>query len=136
LSSRSGSGIRLWDTATGKEISQLSDVAAAGHSLCFSPNGKILAVAHGSVIKLADTTTGEIARSLHGHQGTITSIAFSQDGQLLNSTASERGFDQVSEAASWEVASGKPLDIWKERTSERHQGEQVQAGLAVGQVAS
>jgi WD40 repeat protein/serine/threonine protein kinase len=48
-----GSGVQLWETATGKEIAKLSTTAAVA-DVAFSRNGAILAVAAGQSVRLWD----------------------------------------------------------------------------------
>lgn len=53
-------------------------------SLCFSPDGKILASASND-IRLWDIHSGKMLIALHGHTNVIQGVCFSPDGQLLAS---------------------------------------------------
>ena len=90
--------IILWEAATGKRIRQLP-IGSAGwlsrHCLDFSPDGKLLAVAHreygGSLIhekfsgKITfwEVTTGKHVRNLEAPGGSPSDLRFSPDGKSL-----------------------------------------------------
>jgi WD40 repeat protein len=78
-------------------------------ALAFSPNGKILAVAHGAggcggsidnTVRLWSVSTGQEYQTLEGHQAAVNGLAFSPDGKLLVS-ASTDGIIRV-----WDLATG------------------------------
>ena len=88
----------LWDTATGKLVRRMSgavfdDVKA----VLFSPDGQLLATAHGSSVWLWDVATGSQVRRVpaRGH-----AISFSPDGRML-ATA---GGGEL--ARLWDIATG------------------------------
>jgi WD40 repeat protein len=80
---------KLWDTATGKELSTLKGHTEEVVSVAFSPDGKVLASGDGDVmkgtIKLWDVATRKEITILHRDQGAVTSLAFSPDGTMLAS---------------------------------------------------
>ncbi len=105
--------IRLWDTATGKELHQLK-CGFASQCLAFSPDGKTLVSGDhepsgGETTtryfeRLWDVVTGKQIRLLAEHRGSLLEVAFSPDGKkrLTRDNASKvlRVFD---------VATGKEL---------------------------
>ena len=111
-------GVRIWDSATGKEL-----VTLKGHafipmfSLAFSPDGQRLAsggidldgLGPGSrggheTVKIWDSATGKELLSLKGHtDAVITSVAFSPDGQRLASGSEDKT------VKIWDSATGKEL---------------------------
>jgi WD40 repeat protein len=105
--------IRLWDSATGKELRTLSAPAdSTGHSawfsLIFSPDGKMLTAVRGpSQVRLWDVATGKERRPPLGKHGAITCAAFSPDGKTL--AVGERRFVRL-----WELATGKERHAYGE----------------------
>jgi RNA polymerase sigma factor (sigma-70 family) len=105
---KKGTAVRLWDTATGKELRMIEVPFSVRDGdvtpLAFSPDGKTLAGAPADkAIRLWDVTTGKELRSLKGHGGPVQALAFSPDGKVLASG----GRDQT--VRLWEVSSGKEL---------------------------
>lgn len=86
----------LLQDVAGQFISLSSDTGSAQHtalaiySICFSPNGLLLAsgCADGTV-RIWDTVTGKAVYSLEGQRGQINSVCFSPDGHRLASGCSD-----------------------------------------------
>src|SRR5207247_1302187 len=81
----SDSRIRLWDFATALELRNfpatiLDDLL---FSLCFSPDGKTLALSAGrdATIHLWDVETGKVVRRFENLNTAVTSLCFSPDGK-------------------------------------------------------
>jgi WD40 repeat protein len=80
----------LWETASGKKITQLRGHKGPIEVLAFSHDGRTLAT--GGVdrsIRLWDISTGIEQAHFDGHRGRITSLAFSEDDTLLASGSSD-----------------------------------------------
>jgi WD40 repeat protein len=101
--------IRVWDTATGKEIRAFKGVQDKVRCLALSPDGKLLAGGHFAVeggpgvIRLWDVAKGTEIRTLKGHEREVTSVHFSADGKLLLSSS----FDKTLRL--WRVADGTEI---------------------------
>jgi WD40 repeat protein/beta-lactamase regulating signal transducer with metallopeptidase domain len=112
--------VRLWNTATGKELRQLNDAepprgggglvlvggnffAPESRALSISPDGKRVAAAAGSTVRLWELNTGKEVALLGGHWQAPSAIVLSPDGKTVVSW----GFDRV--VRRWEAASGKAL---------------------------
>jgi WD40 repeat protein len=106
---RSGT-VKLWETATGRELRNLSGGPQSGMSLspfiAFSRDSRMLATAAGdNTVKIFDVITGREIQTLSSSQGTMASamsgvyfIAFTADGRVVT----------ISDAIRvWNVASGQ-----------------------------
>lgn len=104
----------------------LAKLSESISSMALSPDGAVLAVAHGTImgstdrdVVLLDTVSGREIRRLKGHAGSVFALAFSPDGKLLASAAQidttlmiSSGMRAVSEHESlrlWRVADGELL---------------------------
>ncbi|HWE39912.1 MAG TPA: sigma-70 family RNA polymerase sigma factor [Isosphaeraceae bacterium] len=97
--------IRLYELATGKEILRLEGLEDNTRDLAFSPDGRLLASAHGdqrstkgAMVIVWDVASGTELRRFEGHRGAVNVVAFLPDGRSVVS-ASEDGT-----ALSWDVA--------------------------------
>ena len=93
-----GRVVRLWDTASGKELRQLEHPRGINY-LAFNGDGKLLASAGDQRIRLWDTTTGKETRCLKVASGESFCVAFSPDGKTL-ATAGET-------IRLWDTATGQ-----------------------------
>jgi hypothetical protein len=76
--------VKLWDTATGKELRTLIGHTSLVSTLAFSPDGKILA--SGGVdfaIRTWDVLTGKPLKVLQQHANGVTAVAFTPDGKTI-----------------------------------------------------
>ena len=91
-----GGKVYLWDAGTGerkKIVAEYKD-NLLGHwfyaAVAYSPDGKMLASAHGDEVRLWDVGTGMLKLTLTGHMRSIFRIAFSPDGKTLASASLDR----------------------------------------------
>jgi hypothetical protein len=92
LASAGESGdLRLWDLATGREVSNLRGHQSAMASVAFTPDGRQLASGSwDGTVRLWDLASGREAAALRGHGDDtvcVWSIVFSPDGHTLVSGA-------------------------------------------------
>ncbi|MEA2204778.1 MAG: hypothetical protein QOE77_1554 [Blastocatellia bacterium] len=99
------STIKLWETATGRELRNLSGGPQSGMTLApfvaFSRDNRFVAGASGdNSLKIWDVTSGREVQTLAGPQGSITSalggvnfIAFTPDGRLVTISDAIRVWD-------------------------------------------
>jgi WD40 repeat protein len=112
--------VRLWETATGKELHQLADAEPArrgggfvltvpgthgpeSRALAVSPDGSRVAAAAGSTVSLWETATGKELPLLDGHWRAPSAIILSGDGKEVISWGGDRVIRR------WEAATGRPL---------------------------
>jgi RNA polymerase sigma factor (sigma-70 family) len=82
--------LRVWDAATGRQLSLIHPQAHTHYSVTFSRDGKPLAA--GGIEKtvvLWDIATGKVLRRFAGHQDAVLSVFLAADGSRLASV--ERG---------------------------------------------
>jgi predicted NACHT family NTPase len=88
--SATGKGeIRLWDVASGKNISTIEGYASGGKG-AFSPDSKTLAWAEGPNIILWDVASGKELAAFEGHTADVAGLVFSPDGKLLATGSADK----------------------------------------------
>ncbi|MCF3605449.1 CHAT domain-containing protein [Planktothrix agardhii 1033] len=96
--------VKLWDTATGKEIKTLTGHTKSVNSVSFSPDGKQLATASGdNTVKLWDASSGKEIKTLTGHTDSVNGVSFSPNGKKL-ATGSRDNTVKL-----WDASSGKEI---------------------------
>jgi WD40 repeat protein len=111
--SDSDNTVRLWNIATGMEISFFKDYDSTHNTdsdsngnqgITFSPDGRILAyVTDENNIKLLDVESGEI-NTLSEHKYRVSAISFSPDGKKLASASYDR------KVKLWDIVTRKAED--------------------------
>jgi WD40 repeat protein len=90
----SGSGdntIKIWESATGKELHTLRGHENWVYSVAFSPDGKsIVSGSWDKTIKIWSAGTGRLRHTLRGHEGYVISVAFSPDGKHIVSGSRDK----------------------------------------------
>jgi WD40 repeat protein len=83
--------VRVWDVTTGRELITLRGHEFGIWTLCFSPDGQVLASgSHDGTVRLSDATTGQTRAILRGHEGSVNAVAFSPDSRVLASGGHDR----------------------------------------------
>src|SRR5579875_1079574 len=79
LATASSDGVvRVWDTGTGREVSQFAGHTGSVSALAFHPDGKSIASADKTSIdiKIWDAATGKLLKGLNRHTGGLEGLAF------------------------------------------------------------
>lgn len=100
-----GSGIDLWEVATGKRRASSPNDIGGVHALAWAPDSKTLAYTghRNSPTHLVDTRTWKPIHSWPDRQGRIGPVRFSTDGKRLVS------FDGIWSMQAWDADTGKYL---------------------------
>jgi WD40 repeat protein len=129
--------VALWDVSEKKKLAVIDLAPDAGsatdaHSVIFSPDGKMLAVAHRDVIKIFDVMSREIQRSFPLKRFASVSttslpdpIAISPDSKTLT-VATLTSFEFPSEIHFFDLTSGKVTNTIKS------DGEPLRGGRSGG----
>ncbi len=82
--------IKIWDLSDGRILKAIWTQVGAHHSLCFSPDGAVVAAGNNDQsIRLYHVGDGRETVILRGHSAPVESIEFSQDGRRLVSCAGD-----------------------------------------------
>ena len=106
--------LRLWETATGRELRSFQGHGSQVNSLAFSPDGKFaISGSWSDAPRLWELATGGELRSFRGGRQNVKSLAFSPDGAFVLSGG---GLKDRSNLSLWEVATGSELRSFKGHT--------------------
>jgi WD40 repeat protein len=90
LAVASGSTVRLWDLAHGRELRQFGGQGELIFAAAFTPDGKTLAAgANDGTVRFWDVATGTALGEFSGHRGAALSVAMAEDGKTLVSGGSD-----------------------------------------------
>ena len=96
--------VKIWDSATGKDIFAWKGHAGEVRRVVFSPDGQRLASAgFDRTVRIWDSATGKELFALKGHAEAVWGVAFSPDGQRLASGSNDKT------VRIWDSATGKEL---------------------------
>ncbi len=104
-SSYRGDNVKILDLTSGKEllIIRLNKDSADVTSICYSPDGKLLATAGSDhAVRVWDVASGRERLVLKGHKTSVKCICFSPDGSRIASAS-------MDEAKVWDVTKGREL---------------------------
>ncbi|WP_445633802.1 hypothetical protein NSTC745_05517 [Nostoc sp. DSM 114161] len=96
--------IKLWNLATGKQISSLNTYSGQVNVVIISPDGKTLVSGNDdSTIKIWNLVTGRQIRTLTGHSDSVHTLAISPDSQTLISGSDDNTIK------IWDLATGEQI---------------------------
>jgi len=83
--------VRVWDVASGEEVTQLSGHSDRVYSVSFSPDGsRIVSGSSDRSMRVWDVASGEEVTQLSDHNGRVWSVSFSPDGERIVSSGLDR----------------------------------------------
>jgi hypothetical protein len=91
-----------------RKIVEVPKVAPKGtprvgvNALAFSPQARLVAVAHGPVVELVDPVSQAVVKRLEGHRGAVNALVWSADGATLFGASGEDAVE--GEVKQWNVA--------------------------------
>jgi WD40 repeat protein len=94
---------KVWETATGKQVTTLRGHPSHVFSARFSPDSRHVVTAGGEIAKLWDASTGTEIRAFKGHANIVHSAEFSPDGAVV-ATGGEDGTVKL-----WNAQTGKEI---------------------------
>jgi serine/threonine protein kinase len=96
--------VKIWDSASGKELFSVRGTNSGVTSVAFSPDGRRLASgSNDNTVKIWDSTTGRELFALKGHALPVASVAFSPDGRRLASGSND------NTVKIWDSTTGREL---------------------------
>ena len=100
--------VRIWEVATGKQLSQLTGHTDCVTGVCFDPTGKtIVSCSRDKTIRFWDSATGAAIGSPVRGGKKINSVAFSPDGSLI--AAGDGDFGDEGTIRLYNAATGDPF---------------------------
>ncbi len=101
--------ITVWDWQSGRQLRKIQTEHFL-HSLCFSPDGRILVTGHGQgIVQVWDTLIWRRIKTVRGPSGSVATIAFSPDGNRVLMDSIAGGF-QLWNLSTWKM---DPLPAFK-----------------------
>ena len=95
---------RVWDAATGKEITTFRGHADVVRAAAFSPDGAhVITASRDKTVRIWDASTGQEIMVLRGHNAEVTSAAFTPDGTRIVTASLDRT------ARLWDAKTGKEI---------------------------
>ncbi|MBD0303448.1 MAG: serine/threonine protein kinase [Tolypothrix sp. T3-bin4] len=122
--------IKLWNLATGREISTLNGHSGLVYSIAFSPDGETLASGSDNTIKLWNLATGREIRTLKGHSNSVFSVAISPDGMTLAGGSDNKTIKLWNLATKQEICTLKGHSDWVWSVAISPDGQTLASGSA------
>ena len=93
----------IWDAASGAKLKTIPGHSGGTPGLCFSPDGRRIALAYMKTVDVVDLADGRLVRRFGDHPSFVYAVAFSPDGKRL-ATGGNGAPTRI-----WDLESGKVL---------------------------
>jgi WD40 repeat protein len=104
--------IRVWETATGKELARLTGHSRDVRWVSFHPNGRTLASAgFDGTVRIWDVGAGKLTRTIGAHGGYAERVFFLPGGKQLVSCGGTMN-NQDGSIAVWDADTGREVKTW------------------------
>jgi WD40 repeat protein len=114
LALRNTESMRIWETATGRELSNSAPAKISKSSdptfiliesrFAFSPDKRLVSIiSENGKIKLLDSASAAAGPTLAGHKGNVVGVSFSHDGKLIASSGTD------GQIKLWDVSTGNEV---------------------------
>lgn len=122
--------VRIWDTATGKEMATLGHESTGSTLLAFGANGRLATTADQGVVRVWDTETGESVAVLSRHKRSVLTVAFNPDATQLASGAEDNAACLWSVGEEATVVDSKAFDTMVTTAAFSPDGRMMATGSA------
>lgn len=103
--------VKLWDTATGKELNSYEGHSDYVGALAISKDNRyVLTGSYDTTAKLWETVTGREVRTFRGHIGNVGDVAFSSEGEFVYTAGPSRGLIKADHTIrKWDISTGEEI---------------------------
>jgi len=96
--------VRIWEVATGTELSQLTGHSDPVRSVSWAPDGiRLASGSNDGTVRIWEAATGKELSRLRQHKHWVISVSFSPDGTRLASGSADKTVKIWNSACSWEA---------------------------------
>jgi WD40 repeat protein len=117
-----GKGLRIWETATSRQVGQIGTTNSRFTCAAMSPDGKQIVTGDADKnVSVWDVATGNLLRKFVGHKSEVRSVAFCDGGKRIIASGGEPKLtptqtkfksQPICVVFLWDGASGRELARW------------------------
>ncbi|MGK7919679.1 MAG: WD40 repeat domain-containing protein [Trichodesmium sp.] len=107
LSASEDNTIKVWNSATGKEVTKLIGHTEGVSALAIAPDGRVVSASEDKTLKVWDLETGEELLTIAGHDFWVNAVAITPEGRCVISGSSDHT------VKIWNLATGTEMMTFK-----------------------